>query len=116
MCAQVHPFAFLRPRLIARGILSVAEARECADGGRVTVAGLNLRPHRPPTKSGQTVLFTELEDETSQPMQVVCLGEALDRCTGTILLSPAVIAEGTVERKRGVTLRLESVQPLRLSL
>ncbi len=114
VCAQVHPFALLRPRLAARGVLSVAEVRECEEGERITVAGLNLRPHRPPTKSGQTVLFSELEDETSHPLQVVCLGEALDRCTATLLLSPAVLAEGTVERRRGVALQIESVRPLRL--
>jgi error-prone DNA polymerase len=116
VCAQVHPFALLRPRLAARGVLSVVEARECKEGEQVTVAGLNLRPHRPPTKSGAVVLYTEVEDETSHPLQVICLGDALDRCTATILLSPAVLAEGIVERRRGIALRLESVRPLRLSV
>ena len=79
------------------------------------MAGLNLRPHRPPTKSGQTVLFTELEDETDYPLQVVCLGEALDRCTSVILLSRAVIAEGVIERtRRSVALKLKTVKPLPL--
>lgn len=115
VCAEVHPFAYLRPRLTMQGILTVAQARECEEGERVTVAGLNLRPHRPPTKSGQTVLFTELEDETDYPLQVVCIGEALDRCTSVILLSRAVVAEGVIERKRGsIALKLETVKPLHL--
>ena len=38
----------------------LAQARE---GQTVTVGGLVIRPHRPPTKSGKTVVFLSLEDE-----------------------------------------------------
>ncbi|HEX3030845.1 MAG TPA: OB-fold nucleic acid binding domain-containing protein, partial [Bacillota bacterium] len=34
-----------------------------ATGTLVRVGGLVIRPHRPPTKSGRTVVFLSLEDE-----------------------------------------------------
>jgi len=37
--------------------------RQLAGGTRVSIIGLLLRPHRPPTKSGQVVVFFTLEDE-----------------------------------------------------
>lgn len=112
----VHPFAFLREKLAIRGVLTVAEARDSADGTAVPVAGLNLRPHRPPTRSGAVVLLPELEDETSHPLALVCLGdEVLDRCTAPLLLSPAVLVDGVVERQQGsLSVRVHFVRPLLL--
>ena len=115
VCAEVHPMVFLREQLCARGVSTVAEVRNAEDGQHICVAGLNLRPHRPPTKSGAVVLFSELEDETSHPLQLVCMGdETLSRCTATLLMSPAVMVEGTMERKRGIAVRVNTVRPLRL--
>ena len=114
VCADAHPLARYRRALSDRGVLSAHEAQRQPPHTVVTVAGLNVRPHRPPTRSGRTVLFTTVEDETDL-LQVVCAGEALERCAAVFLLSPAVLVEGTVEhRGRGASLVAERAEPLRL--
>ncbi len=59
-----HFMACLRPRLACEGAVTAAEVQRCQPGQRVRVAGLPVRPHRPPTRSGRTVAFFTLEDET----------------------------------------------------
>jgi hypothetical protein len=59
-----HPMAFHREALSGAGVLSCRALQECQDGQEVTVGGLVLRPHRPPTPSGQVFVFLTLEDET----------------------------------------------------
>ncbi|MFP4200306.1 MAG: DNA polymerase III subunit alpha [Clostridia bacterium] len=54
----------LRPRLADAGVLTTAAVREMMEGEKIAVAGTVLLPHRPPTKSGATVVFWSLEDET----------------------------------------------------
>jgi error-prone DNA polymerase len=81
----------------------------------MAVAGLNIRPHRPPTRSGRTVLFTTVEDETDL-LQVVCTGQALEKYTAVFLLSPAVLVEGVIEHQgRGASLLVERAESLHLS-
>lgn len=58
-----HVMAVFRPELQRRGICSSRQARGLAHGSRVTAAGLLLRPHRPPTRSGKITVFLSLEDE-----------------------------------------------------
>ncbi|MCG0278774.1 MAG: DNA polymerase III subunit alpha [Thermanaeromonas sp.] len=64
MSADTHFMYFFRDRLIKEGYLTAGQAKEMPDGSRVKVAGLPVRPHRPPTRSGKTVVFFSLEDET----------------------------------------------------
>jgi error-prone DNA polymerase len=79
------------------------------------VAGLNVRPHRPPTRSGRPVLFTLIEDETGL-LQATCAGEAIESCTGVLVTSPAVVARGVVQRRgAGVTFVVERAKPLVLA-
>ena len=61
---QGHLLEFLRPALARQGVVTAQAARELPDGRTVQVAGLVVRPHRPPTRSGRTVVFLTLEDET----------------------------------------------------
>jgi error-prone DNA polymerase len=115
VCAECHVFAHLRETISARGVLSAYDALRQPHGARVRVAGLNIRPHRPPTRSGNPVLFVTIEDETDI-VQAICTGDAIDRCTSTFLLAPAVIVEGIIERKgRGMMLQVERVAPLLMS-
>jgi error-prone DNA polymerase len=109
-----HVIAHLRSTLDHWHALTCENALTCEDGALIRTAGLNIRPHRPPTRSGHPVLFTSLEDETSI-LQTVCVGEALNTCTATLLLSPAVLVEGIIEcRGKGASLRIERVRPLHI--
>ena len=68
LCLIVIPLGlvgvYLRARLAEQGVRTCNDAMAQDDGKYVTVAGMNIRPHRPPTRSGHPVLFTSLEDET----------------------------------------------------
>lgn len=106
-----HPFAHFREALRREGVLTCHEAQSLPPNTPVTVAGLNLRPHRPPTRSGRSVLFTSIEDETDI-LQTVCLGEPLEACTPVFLLSPAVKVTGQLQRRgTGASLLVERVVP-----
>ncbi len=56
--------ALWRDRLAADGFCTVREAGEAPDGGWVRTAGVLVRPHRPPTRSGRLIVFFSLLDET----------------------------------------------------
>ncbi len=107
-----HPFAFVREQLAREGIMSAHEVKQQPHGKIVRVAGLNIRPHRPPSKSGGRHLFSTLEDETAY-LQLAFYNDAIDRCTSTILLSPVVVVEGMVKRKGlGAQIEVRTAQPL----
>ena len=94
--------------------MPVDEVKLLRPGSRVTVAGLNIRPHRPPTRSGRPVLFTTVEDETGM-IQLTCVNEAIDTCTATFLTSPSVVVTGIVERRGAASsIKVEAAKPLRL--
>ncbi|BDI33983.1 DNA-directed DNA polymerase [Capsulimonas corticalis] len=107
-----HPFAHLRQSLAARGIITAHEAMQLKTGFRATVAGLNIRPHRPPSKSGGRHLFCTIEDESAY-MQSAFYGTNIDDNMATILLSPAVIVRGRMIRKGyGCSMEVERAWPL----
>lgn len=114
VCAECHVFTHLRPHLARRGILSTLEALEQPPGTRVTVAGLNIRPHRPSTRSGKPVLFAGLEDEMGL-LQMVCFGAEIAPLTPVFLTAPAVLVRGIIGHKgRAVSLRVEKAKLLRM--
>ena len=107
-----HAMALLRDGLTRYGALTAADARNVRSGTRIRVAGLNIRPHRPPTRSGNPVLFTTVEDETGI-LQLICAGDALNTCTATLLVTPLIFVEGILRRKgAGASLQVEQVVPL----
>jgi error-prone DNA polymerase len=111
--AEAHVFAHLRDKLKKRGIITAYEALRQKPGTRVTVAGLNIRPHRPRTVSGNPVLFSIVEDETEM-LQSTVLGDAIWETTTVFLTSPAVLVRGVMERRgNGSSLMLEKAKPLR---
>lgn len=113
--ADCHAFAYLRDSLRRYGVLPVYEALRARGGTRVTVAGMNVRPHRPPTRSGEPVLFTLIEDETGL-LQTTVAGEAIAECTGTFVSSPVVLVRGTIQKRgQGVVLLAERAKPLIMS-
>ncbi|MCL6444822.1 MAG: hypothetical protein K6T83_15435, partial [Alicyclobacillus sp.] len=84
------------------GVLTTAEAGEAPDETVVQTAGLLVRPHRPPTKSGKTVVFFTLEDETG--FIDATMFESVYHQSGAVLFTPygrLVGVEGQVQRRGG---------------
>ncbi|MBX5437896.1 MAG: hypothetical protein IRZ33_11930 [Alicyclobacillaceae bacterium] len=97
-----HWMNLLRPELAASGYRTVREVLEWPDGAFVRTAGLLIRPHRPPTKSGRTVVFFTLEDETG--LVDATMFEPVYRACGAVVFTPygrLLGVEGRVERRGG---------------
>lgn len=56
--------ALWRPAVQREGFLSIRAVESVLNGQPVRTVGLFYRPHRPPTRSGQVVVFFSLVDET----------------------------------------------------
>jgi len=114
MDAREHFMARLRARLKAQGYTDTAALKGLPEGTFVRMAGLPLRPHRPPTRSGRTVVFFTLEDEYGLADMTVF--EDCYHQTGWILFAcPAPVeVEGVVGRRAGVVAR--AVRLLNLNL
>jgi error-prone DNA polymerase len=112
--ARGHVMAYLRPRLEVRGVLRTDQARSAPDGERIAVAGLAVRPHRPPTRSGRRVVFLSLEDETGLLDAMVPAG--VYRRDGAAIFpegAGVLLAEGRVRRRgQGASLVADRVQRL----
>ncbi|MBM3497540.1 MAG: DNA polymerase III subunit alpha [Armatimonadetes bacterium] len=93
-----HPMAIARGQLQAQGVLTCAEVRAARTGATVKVAGLIIRPHRPPTKSGRTVVFFTLEDET-ELLEVTVFESVYQRCGKAIFTQPMLLLTGRVDRR-----------------
>lgn len=98
-----HPMDSRRARLAARGFLSSAELSRVDDGRRVWTAGVVVRPHRPPTRSGRTAVFFSLEDEYGL-MDITTFEECYQN-SGWILFAGVqmVGVRGVVQRRGGGT-------------
>ena len=96
LTAQGHIMDFFRPQLPKTVLTSreVAARRE----GPAQMAGLVIRPHRPPTRSGRTVVFLTLEDEYG--LVDVTVFEDVYRKYGRVLYSePLLLVTGTISRR-----------------
>ena len=79
-----------------------------ATGAVINVAGLTIRPHRPPTRSGRTVVFFSLEDEHGM-LDITTFEDVYQRYGKVIYTEPALIVKGRVER-RGNAVSLTAFQ------
>jgi error-prone DNA polymerase len=102
-----HPVRFLRESLARRGAVRCAELRPLGEGARpgaprprAVVAGLVLCRQRPATASG--IVFMTLEDE-SGIANLIIRPRAYERIREVARNATAVLAEGTVEHRSGVT-------------
>jgi error-prone DNA polymerase len=95
-----HPIEFIRDDLKADGCLSVAEVLQQRRPVRVRVAGVVTHRQRPDTASG--VIFFNLEDETGQ-LNVIVLPEVWERYRPVARKAAALVIEGRVEHRYGVT-------------
>ena len=114
LTAGGHLIGFLRPKLAQRGILARAQLDSYPAYKKVQVAGIVIRPHRPPTNSGRTVVFLTLEDETG--IIDVTVFENVYRRFGHLLFScPALIVAGTLKEGAGLGIIARRVEALPLA-
>lgn len=100
-----HWMGLFRPWLDASGCRTAADMADCPDGQTVCTAGLLIRPHRPPTKSGKTVVFFTLEDETG--FVDATMFESVYHAGGAVLFTPY----GRLLGVRGVVQRRDGAKP-----
>jgi error-prone DNA polymerase len=93
-----HPLAHMRPRLERYGITRTAELERRRHGDRVRIAGSVIVRQRPGTAKG--VLFVTVEDETGMA-QAIVRPELLQENRRTIVGSPGLVVEGTLQCKDG---------------
>lgn len=97
-----HWMALYRPELNTQGYLCTREIDAYPEDGVVTIAGLLVRPHRPPTKSGKTTVFFTVEDEFG--FAECTMFESVYRETGAVLFTPygrLIGVQGKVQRRGG---------------
>jgi error-prone DNA polymerase len=110
-CVGKDPVAFHRERLASAGIRTCREALE-GKGSTVYVAGWRTRPHTPPIKSGKTIVFFTLEDETGI-LDVTMFPDVYDVYGHVTFAEPLVVVRGRMESRDGALgLIAESVRPL----
>jgi error-prone DNA polymerase len=57
-----------------------------------------IRPHRPPTRSGRTVVFLSLEDETEM-LEVTVFESVYQKCGRAIFTQPLLLVTGRLDRR-----------------
>ncbi|MBE3598968.1 MAG: DNA polymerase III subunit alpha [Limnochordaceae bacterium] len=111
---SMHVLGHFRERLRRQGVITTREAGMRPKGEEVRVAGLAIRPHRPPTRSGRTVVFLTLEDEEGL-LDVTVFEDVYQRWGHHIFTRPALIVTGIIERRgQGVSLTAREAHPLPL--
>ncbi|WDL98030.1 DNA polymerase III subunit alpha [Alicyclobacillus sp. ALC3] len=102
-----HWMELFRPLVRAEGCITAEEAYLAEEDEVIAVAGLVVRPHRPPTKSGKTTVFFSVEDETGSVDATMF--EAVYHETGAVLFTPygrLVGVVGRVQHRGGGRLQL----------
>lgn len=111
-----HPLSLWRERLQRKGYTPSWEMEGKEHGETVKVAGLLVRPHRPPTRSGRIVVYFALEDEGG--LVDVVMPEPVYQAFGAVIFgetSPLVAVRGRVERReKGVQVVADEVASLSL--
>ena len=96
---KYHPLQFWREELHKEGVLPVAKIKSSTDTKRsFRVAGWKIRPHTPPTKSGRTVVFFSLEDETGM-INVTVFPDIYEKYGHLIFRNPLLIVEGKLSHR-----------------
>jgi error-prone DNA polymerase len=93
-----HPLCFARERLRKMGVMLRSQLDELPDGRWVRVAGVVIARQRPPTKSGQTVIFVTLEDETGL-IEVTVFERVYQRWGKVIFSSNALVVDGILQKR-----------------
>lgn len=96
LAAEQHIMDFFRPKLpkhvlTSKDVLSLNE-------GFVQIAGLVIRPHRPPTRSGRIVVFLTLEDEFGL-IDVTIFENIYEKYGNTIFNNSLLLIEGEISKR-----------------
>lgn len=110
---SAHAISLFRDRLDRMGVVRSIHLKECRDEERVSVAGIKVVLHTPPTRTGIRVVFVTLEDETGLSDAVVF--PDVQELYGAILFrSDLLIIEGPVRRVgKSVSVNAERIEALR---
>ncbi|NLL87693.1 MAG: DNA polymerase III subunit alpha [Firmicutes bacterium] len=100
LSATTHVMDFFRLRLQKQKFFTSQEIGSLAQGAKVKIAGLVIRPHRPPTRSGKIVVFLTLEDEFGL-IDVTVFENTYHRYGEKMFKHPLLIIEGEVARRGG---------------
>jgi error-prone DNA polymerase len=93
-----HPLCFARERLRKMGVMLRSQLDSLPDGRPVRVAGVVIARQRPPTKTGQTVIFVTLEDETGL-IEVTVFERIYQRWGKVIFSSNALVIDGILQKR-----------------
>jgi error-prone DNA polymerase len=109
-----HPMAVWRETLRKSRFVGSQEIKAVSHGEYVKVGGIPVRPHRPPTRSGKTVVFLSLEDEDGL-IDVTCF-ESVYKKYGKFLFPGEIIPLGiwgqVQKRGNGVSVNARTIFPL----
>ncbi|MDI9420919.1 MAG: DNA polymerase III subunit alpha [Bacillota bacterium] len=97
LSAQGHIMEFFRPNLPAKA-LTTQDASLLTEGSPLTLGGLVIRPHRPPTRSGKTVVFLSLEDEYGL-IDVTIFEDIYRKYAKIIFNQPLLLVTGKISRR-----------------
>ncbi|MBE3574389.1 MAG: DNA polymerase III subunit alpha [Firmicutes bacterium] len=107
-----HPLEFWRPHLRRLGVKSSREVQAAQPGSVVQVAGVAIRPHRPPTKSGRIVVFLSLEDETGL-VDVTVFPQVYEKYGQILFTEPLLWIRGRLEQRgQGQAVLAQQIAPL----
>ncbi|MHB9093954.1 MAG: DNA polymerase III subunit alpha [Eubacteriales bacterium] len=109
-----HYMSYWRDTLDRRGFVSSKNLRQAKEGGLVKIAGLPIRPHRPPTRTGKIAAFFSLEDEFG--LIDVTAFEKTYQAFGALLFTkpvPPLQVWGTLQRRgNGVSIISHKIERL----
>ena len=110
---KAHPVAFMRARLMQRGIKRSDALGRITSGERIVVAGLVLVRQRPGTSKG--VIFMTLEDETGVA-NIIVWPKAFERLRAIVIGARFVAVSGKLQSEMGVihiiAERMEDLTPM----
>jgi len=106
-----HPLQFVRPKLIREGVLTAQQIKQQRPAGPGKVAGLLIRPHRPPTRSGRTVVFFTLEDETGL-LDITVFEDVYQQYGKEIFSSSVLLVEGHLTHRGAASIIADRIEQL----
>ncbi len=115
VAASQHPLYFARERLRKLGVVSRTKLDSLPEGTQVKVAGIVISRQRPPTKSGVTVVFITMEDETGL-LDVTVFDRIYQRWGKAIFANTVLLVEGRLQKRGryGTVVVAERVEGVKL--